>query len=389
MSRFHYTTQKALRQLLVTHIDNPSVIQRMARDSGLKHTNINWDKDAETLWQTVLDQVAGQKPATCQSLMQAVLKEAPGLEVPLRALLASAGLEVPAPLRLSSENGDIAVDERSTLASSREPNPGAAPHARGPDWSAGEGTPEPTPIRARRALLIGINAYTHPISALRYARNDAKMLASALGARGYDPVVTLPQASAEDAVSANDMRTGLSRVLAGATGDELLWLHFSGHGMRRKNVSYLLSSQAAVEHVEHEVSVDWLVAQARAAGIRRLVLTLDACQTGVALGRDTPDLEFEQAQNRLELTSEGYVILSGTTALQAAVEEEALAHGRFTGWLLEWIRQQSSSGPSLATVSSLGEFLGARALELYQRQGGFYQKPTLNFQGTGNLLLLR
>ncbi|MEA5574263.1 hypothetical protein, partial [Calothrix sp. UHCC 0171] len=60
---------------------------------------------------------------------------------------------------------------------------------------------------------------------------------------------------------------------------------------------------------------------------RQLVLTLDACHSGVELGRDLTDPDFIRNVYKL---AEGFALIAASTAQQKAFEWQEKQHGVFT-----------------------------------------------------------
>lgn len=70
----------------------------------------------------------------------------------------------------------------------------------------------------------------------------------------------------------------------------------------------------------------------RTSKAQRLILTLDACHTGVDVGRGLSDPEF--MRNAYDL-AEGFALIAASTAQQKAQEWKEKEHGVFTYYLLE------------------------------------------------------
>ena len=74
----------------------------------------------------------------------------------------------------------------------------------------------------------------------------------------------------------------------------------------------------------------------RSSGARKLILTLDACHSGVNIGRDISD-QKEFFQNVYK-QAEGFALLAAATANQKAYEDGE--NGIFTHFLLQGLNSQ-------------------------------------------------
>ncbi len=88
-----------------------------------------------------------------------------------------------------------------------------------------------------RAFVVGVNAYSSPISSLKKCVQDAEDMKRLLGSKGYN-VMMLPDASRHEFVTIFDAfcdtLTGASKVV----------VHFSGHGAAPAAESFLLAKDS-------------------------------------------------------------------------------------------------------------------------------------------------
>jgi len=89
---------------------------------------------------------------------------------------------------------------------------------------------------AKRALLVGLNAYPNPENALRGCLNDVRQMLRLLGDHfGFDQrseIRTLTDARA----TTSGIKSGLAWLVAGARAGDVLVFHYSGHGSQVPDV---------------------------------------------------------------------------------------------------------------------------------------------------------
>jgi formylglycine-generating enzyme required for sulfatase activity len=123
----------------------------------------------------------------------------------------------------------------------------------------------------------------------------------------------------------------------------------------------------------------------RQSQARRLVLTLDACHTGVEIGRELADPEF--LRNAYEL-AEGFALLAASTAQGVAQEWQAGEHGVFTYYLLDGLSGQADRDrKGFVTVDDLRKHVVDGLRRWYVEQRGLIQEPTARTEGLGDMIL--
>ncbi len=251
--------------------------------------------------------------------------------------------------------------------------------------------PPTGPIRNRWALLVGINRYIDPaFPDLRFCVNDVLALERRLTALGYTVVALHDRAAEERLLPTRDNFEGeLGRLCETAGEDDLLWVHFAGHGLlvdgRPALVTREMRSYPLHNNPRYPLFLDDVERMMRESRARRLVLTLDACHVGVEMGRDLADPEF--IRHAYEL-AEGFVLLAASTAQQRAQEWEAEEHGVFTYYLLEGLSGRADrAGKGFVTADDLKTHTldGLRRWNI--THGGLLQEPTARIEGLGDIVL--
>lgn len=130
---------------------------------------------------------------------------------------------------------------------------------------------------ARVALVVGVSTYG-TLGNLTNPANDARALAAALRAIGFDVdlVVDPDQRTLRAAISRLGERMG--RAGRGATG----LFFFAGHGIQTRGTNYLIPAGALISReadVELEaVAADNVLTQMQEAGVSTNIIILDACR---------------------------------------------------------------------------------------------------------------
>jgi hypothetical protein len=238
----------------------------------------------------------------------------------------------------------------------------------------------------RMALLIGINDYLANDVAknrvqgnwtpqdLRGAVNDVEMLRQVLISRygfdaGHITMLTDRRATRER------MLAELGKIVAQARPDDLVYIHFSGHGSQVEDLNgderddakdeTVLSSDARTDGVP-DITDDELGAILSPLRARHAVVVLDSCHSGTGTrgGSEVrtrwvePDPRTELYRGRPAGSRDAdrlpYVLMTGAAANQSALD--APIKGRFYGLF------------SFALSQSLGSVKGdASAREIYSR----------------------
>ncbi|NJM48316.1 MAG: caspase family protein, partial [Alkalinema sp. RU_4_3] len=190
------------------------------------------------------------------------------------------------------------------------------------------------PIARRWAVLVGIDRYMD-WPRLNYCVADVMALEQVLEACGFESVVCLhDRQEHEGLLPTKENVEGALLDLRGRVGpNDLVLVHFAGHGMlcedekdgvrkpflamRHSRQRFLARQGWSVEQVEQ-----WM----RDSGAKRLFLSLDACHTGVDMGRGVED-DVEFLYYAYDVLPEGLAVLSASTAQQQAKEMAGLGHG--------------------------------------------------------------
>jgi hypothetical protein len=273
---------------------------------------------------------------------------------------------------------------------SAEPTPSADPgDGRGKATAAGTRTEPPGPIRNRWALLVGINHYIDPaFPDLKFCVNDVQTLGTVLKGAGYTAVAMYDDSPEEHRhPTCTNIEAELLRMQQAAGPDDLLWVHFAGHGTLRNGQPILIARDTReLTMARTGLPLTEVEATLRKSKARRLILTLDACHTGVESGRDLTDPAF--IRNAYEL-AEGFALLAASTSQQLAQEWDDKKHGVFTYYLLEGLTGRADvAGKRFVTVDDIKNYTLAELRRWNFEQGGRIQEPTARTEGMGDIILV-
>jgi WD40 repeat protein len=206
---------------------------------------------------------------------------------------------------------------------------------------------------AKKALIVAVARYTDSkLGRLEAPGVDAVELAEVLG----DPEIG--EFDVETVLDEPEylIRRRVSSFLRSARREDVLLMHFSGHGVKDADGHlYFAATDTEMENLDATaVASDWLEQQMTKSRSKRIVLMLDCCHSGAfssgmrARAGDGIDLK-----ERFEGT--GRVVLSASDSLEYAYEGEELSGERrpsvFTSAVVEGLRTGAADRDRDAWVS--------------------------------------
>lgn len=244
------------------------------------------------------------------------------------------------------------------------------------------------PIRQRWALLVGINRYVDSSFApLKFCVNDVVVLAETLKKVGYT-VVTLHDEAPEARLQPDNenIEAELVKLCQVAQAEDLLWVHFAGHGQVHQGRPLLITKRTRrTTLAKTGLPLAEVEKQMRASAARRLVLTLDACHVGVEIGRRGSDPEFIRHAHDL---AEGFAMIAASTAQQQAQEWEKKKHGVFTYYLLAGLTGQAARQDNrFVTMDDLKTYILDSLRRWSVENDGLIQEPSARAEGLGDMIL--
>ena len=194
----------------------------------------------------------------------------------------------------------------------------------------------------RKALIVGINYYEHT-KCLSACVNDAQTVNNLLlrhenGMKNFDTLLLASKNSTEVV-----MRTVLKdriEELFKSEG-EIALLYFAGHGHIESSGGYILSSEA--KRGDEGVSLTEILTYANESKAKNKIIVLDSCHSGIA--------GSSVANKKEAVLEEGIVILTASTAEQAAIEGND--HGIFTSLFIDALRGGAANLTGAITPGSI------------------------------------
>ncbi|MGI0486440.1 caspase family protein [Pantanalinema rosaneae CENA516] len=253
------------------------------------------------------------------------------------------------------------------------------------------GIDNPEPARSSRdrwALLVGINTYIDPhFSPLKFCVNDVQVLEQTLSQLGYTVVCLHDQQTDQaDLPTRDNVEDALVRLCQTVREDDLLFVHFACHGKLVDRTPFLITQDTRYHLLaKRALSVAEVEDYMRNSQAKQLVLSLDACHTGVEVGRDVTDPEF--LHNVYDLAT-GFALIAASTSQQKAQEWQEKQHGVYTYYLMEGLRGAADrSNKALVTVRDVQEYVTDRLRHWAIQSGGLIQEPTVRLDGIGDMIL--
>jgi len=243
----------------------------------------------------------------------------------------------------------------------------------------------------RWAFLVGIDAYEDPrFNRLNFCVNDVLALEKLLTELGYIVVAMYDQHSeAHRQPTKDNVEAELQQLCQQMGKDDLLFVHFACHGKLLTDRQPILimkdSRDALLQQPEKRLSVEQVEKMMRDSKATRLFLSLDACHTGVEMGRGADDPAF--IHNVYEL-AEGFVVMAGSTAQQKAQECGTVRHGVYTYYLLEALSGAADRAKkSFVSVDDIEKYV-VHSLKAWGVQKSVpIQEPTIKKEGMGDMIL--
>lgn len=255
-----------------------------------------------------------------------------------------------------------------------------------------------SPSTSRRwALLIGVDKYDDPeIAPLGGAARDAKALADALVAyAGFpkDQVTVLSSDSTEPPTRGTILRH-LAQLRNVVPQDGLLLIGFSGHGIDRDGVAYLLPSDTQTLSdplllEETALSAEAVKKMIRQIGVQQVVMFVDACRNDPTRSRSGGDnvmtdgfskgFSFETSNQDVQ----AFVTFYASAVGQRAYEDRTTNQGFFTSAIVEALSGAAATAGGEVTLGELIRYVQHTVPERIRktRGDGVQQQPFVQMEG--------
>ncbi|MDR7275994.1 caspase family protein [Catenuloplanes atrovinosus] len=229
----------------------------------------------------------------------------------------------------------------------------------------------------REALIIAIDEYADPgLRRLRAPAHDADELGAVLA----DPEIGGFTVRRLRNAPAHEISEVLEEFFADRTSDDVLLVHFSGHGLKGADGAlHLAATNTKLNRLAAtSVAAEFVNRQMTASRSRRIVLLLDCCYAGAFARGLLPragaaDLGIEE-----QLAGRGRAVITASSAVQFAFEGDAATTVRrrpsvFTGVLVQGLRSGDADrdGDGIVTLDEMYDhvYAGVRAVTPHQTPG--------------------
>jgi len=270
--------------------------------------------------------------------------------------------------------------------------------------------PEVVPVSGVWALVIGISDYEE-VEDLPYARRDAEAVARWLLANGVpaERIRLLTDHEADPRASVGvtaapatlvNVREGLGWLRRVASEDDLVVIHFSGHGYQGTDDGadeadgvdefFVLYDTRAAAKDDTALRDDEFGRFLDRIASRHVLIFFDSCYSG-GLSRSLPPGRRASGAEQDwfgDLRLEGRLLLSASSEGEEAFESPDLEHGVFTHFLLEGLNGAADLNEDYhVTVWELYEYVVARVPGFVEAERGEPQHPQLFGEGETRIVL--
>ncbi len=206
------------------------------------------------------------------------------------------------------------------------------------------------------ALLIGVSEYAEGLPALPAATKDVAAMQRVLGDRSlgaFDDVKVLPPPTSQE------MAETIEEWLSQRKSDDLILLFFSVHGLKdNRSALYFAASNTRRQLIQSTAfEARKLHDLLRYSHPKQQVIILDCCFSGAFGAKDDGDMGLKQ-----QLTAEGRVVLTSTSAVDYAFEDKESDMSVYTRYLVEGIETGAAdvNGDGFITVDELHKFASGK-----------------------------
>lgn len=249
---------------------------------------------------------------------------------------------------------------------------------------------------SRRALIIANDTYDHPsLGQLRAPQADSRALADVLG----DPEVGGFDVSVVHNAASYEVQAHIDDLFADSRPDDLLLLHFSGHGLKSDaGELFIAARNTRPDRLgSTAVAADFIQRCMRSSRARSIVLFLDCCYggafgQGVTVRAAGPVNVMDSFPAGRLGGGRGRAVISASSAMEYAFEGTTLASDLesspsvFTSAVVEGLRTGDADRDEdgLISLNELYDYVFDRVKEVNPRQ-----TPGRDVEMSGELYLAR
>ncbi len=213
-------------------------------------------------------------------------------------------------------------------------------------------------------LAVGIGQYADPTLRLQFAAKDVSDFVQTMTRQKgllYETVET--KLLTDQKATAKNIRDGLT-WLRNKTGDQdIAVLYLAGHGINNKTGSFFFMPIDADFNNPDAGCIGYAdIKKAVAAVAGKVIIFMDACHSGKALGDPT---EANNAVKSLSETTGKTIVFASSTGRQYSLENPEWNNGAFTKAVVEGLNGKADLlGNNTVTVKTLDYYIAGRVKEL-------------------------
>jgi hypothetical protein len=224
------------------------------------------------------------------------------------------------------------------------------------------------------AFGVGVDVYDRlaAVSQLKFAGRDVRALADALRLPGVGQFaerrIRKPLVNHEATPQA--ILAGLADLVAEAKRDDLIILHFAGHGLRGSDGGFYFLTSGGDPRDLGSTALAWeKVAAVLSRSQARVLVLLDACHSGLAsLDAIAPNDAY--AEQLVRSGRAGMVVFAASKGRQFSLERPDLGHGLFTHAILQVLgKDRQRHDENQDGIIDLAEFYRAVKLQVLRHSG--------------------
>ena len=211
------------------------------------------------------------------------------------------------------------------------------------------------------ALLIGVGDYGAGLKSLDCPTNGVAAMQSVLSdpeMGGFDEVMTLTNPDV------GEMRSRISEIFASLTKHDLILFYFTGHGIKDMTGDfYLTTAQTELfsngrPNAGTAVEAEFLRRELSNARAQRKVVILDCC-FGAAFADGFLTMNDDSVDVEAHLGGKGWCVLTASTSMRYALEQEGEPLSVYTRYLVEGIKTGGAApdGQDFISAQNLHEYV--------------------------------
>jgi hypothetical protein len=239
----------------------------------------------------------------------------------------------------------------------------------------------------RFALLVGVNCYSDPnnFASLEGCINDVQALEKTLRQLNYCDVICLHDNAGLDLEPTKDNVETQLESLKGLIGkNDTLFIHFSCHGQLHGKIPVLILK--GMRMTKQGLPVSMLKEWVSDTGATKIVLSLDACYSGAAIGRGGED--DQRFIENVYANSDGFVTIASSRGQQKSQELKDQKYGLYTYYLIEGLRGAAArQNKGFVTTGEIYCYILDRVREECRQTPGISQDPEYASGGCGEIIL--